>query len=496
MSGIQFSGLASGLDTENIIKQLMKAENMKVDKVRKEKTKLEWTKDVWKEMNTKLYEFYTKEVFDLKSGGTFAKKKGVSSNPTAISVNSSNNSINGVHTISVTNLARGAYLNSEELTSDTVTLGSDIEFSLSDGVNTKSIELKAGATTTDFINAINNSGLNIKANYDTTNKRIFINSTKTGDKSDIIFSDIDALNTSDENIFFESLGLAVDSGMVKAEVLGEKGQNAEYTYNGVVGLTSESNDIDINGLKLRFNSKATDVTINITQDTDEIYNKVKNFITKYNSIMTEINEKIGAESTRGYEPLTTEEKKAMSDDEVKLWEEKIKKSLLRRDSTLTTLANSMRSIVGSSSGVDTKDFKYDYLSDLGIVTGRYTEKGFLHIDGDEEDALYASKENKLKKAIEDDPDKVAELFNAIGQKVYSTMQSKMKSTSLSSALTFFNDKNMDKKVTEYKERIYTMEDRLEVVENRYYRQFTAMEKAIQMMNNQSASLASMLGGGA
>ena len=93
-----------------------------------------------------------------------------------------------------------------------------------------------------------------------------------------------------------------------------------------------------------------------------------------------------------------------------------------------------------------------YLSDLGIVTGSYTEKGILHIQGDEEDSLYSMKENKLKEAIEKDPDKVAKLFNAIGSQLYTTMQDKMKSTSLSSALSFYNDKQMDKQVSAYEEK--------------------------------------------
>ncbi|MCT4596778.1 MAG: flagellar filament capping protein FliD [Vallitalea sp.] len=504
MAGIKFSGLASGLDTDNIIKELMKAERMKVDKVSKEKIKLEWKKDIWKEMNSKLYEFYSKQVFDLKSKGTFSKKNAISSNINAVSVEAGSNTINGVHNISVTQLATGAYLNSQKImdTDTKVQDGKSVIFSISDGAKVSEITLGEKSTIKDFVDEINKAGLNIRANYDNTNQRIFINSTVTGAKSDIIFSDID---TTDEKSFFENLGFKVDlNGKILAAdakdvdgttSIGSKGTNAKYTYNGVNNLESDSNKVSINGLSLTFSAKASDVTINVTQDTEAIYDKVKEFISKYNLLITEINEKIGADSARGYDPLTAEEKKAMSDDDVELWEEKIKKSLLRRDSTLSPLLSSIRGIVGSSSGVNTSEFDYHYLSDLGIVTGDYTEKGVLHINGDEDDSLYSVKTNKLKEAIEADPEKVAELLNAIGDKLYSTMQDKMKSTSLSSALTFFNDKSMDKKVEEYKDSIYKLEERLAMVEKRYYKQFSAMEKAMQMMNSQSASLVSMLGGG-
>ena len=138
---------------------------------------------------------------------------------------------------------------------------------------------------------------------------------------------------------------------------------------------------------------------------------------------------------------------------------------------------------------------HNFLSDLGIVTGSYTEKGILHIQGDEDDSLYAIKENKLKTAIENDPDKVADFLNAIGDKLYETMQDKMKSTTLSSALTFYNDKQIDKQVKTYESKIADLEERMAAVESRYYAQFTAMEKMMQQMNSQSSSLMGMMGGG-
>lgn len=495
MAAIQFSGLASGLDTDNIIKELMKVERMKVDKVTKQKTRIEWKKDIWKEMNTKLYDFYTNQVFDLKSSGTFNKKNAYVSD-SSISVTATSTAPRGTHKIKVTQIAKGAYLNSGNVDSAKTTSG-DATFTISDGKATKSITLSSGSDVNALINKINESGLDIKANYDSNLGKIFINSTTTGSETKIEFSE---LNDVAKN-FFGDMGFSVDNSdptNIKVNNTGniaQNGQDAIFEYNGVTALTSSDNEITVNGLNVKFNAATnTDININVTQDTDAIYDRVKEFITKYNSLITEINEKIGADSARGYDPLTSDEKKAMSDDDIKLWEDKIKKSLLRKDSTLTSLLNSMRSIVGSSAGVDSTDFKYHFLSDLGIVTGDYTEKGILHINGDENDPLYAIKTNKLKEAIESDPDKVSEFLNAIGEELYSTMQDKMKSTSLSSALTFFNDKGMDSKIKEYKDRTEELERRLQDVESRYYKQFTAMEKAIQAMNSQGSYIASMLGG--
>lgn len=492
--GIQFSGLASGLDTDNIIKELMKAERMKVDKVKKQKTKLEWRKDIWKEMNKKLYSFYTKQVHNLRSKGTFMKKTTVSSNESAISAKANVNAAEGTHTVTVTQLAKGSFLTGDELDKDKE--GNDITIStkaeklvdfapdeiktidIKLGDTTVSVEITADDNIYSITNKIKDGVGDINVSFDSNFNRIMMSSKEQGfgTKIEIVSGDTELI---------KELGL---EGKV-----GSDGQNAKFTYNETE-LESNSNEVSVNGLTLTLKGEGQTANIIVNQDTEAMYDNVKEFITEYNNLIVEVNEKLGADRVTGYEPLTQEEKKAMSEDDIKLWEQKIKDSLLRRDDILSSLVDSMRSIVGSSSGVDTSGLDFRYLSDLGIVTGLYTEKGILHIDGDEDDPLYAAKTNKLKEAIEKDPEKVADLLTGIGDKLYSKMQEKMKSTEISSAFTFFNDKQIDEQLDDYKDRIYVLEDKLADIEKRYYRQFTAMEKAIQMMNSQSASLASMLGG--
>jgi flagellar hook-associated protein 2 len=500
MSSIRFSGLASGLDTENMIKELMKAERMKSDRVKKEKTKVEWKKDIWKEMNTKLYTFYTKSVFDLKSKSTFLQRNASSSDESMVSAKASVSAVKGTHTIKVKNLATSSFLTGEALDKDkngkditSSTLAQDLIDFGGDTEKTITINLENGATPiniqiakTDSIGAISRKikekqkGINVS--FDSNFKRMMMSTKDQGQGKQIKISGDDALLTA--------------LGLTSGKRIGSEGKDASFEYNNTV-LTSSSNEVTINGLTMTLKGADENKAINITvtQDTEAIYDKVKDFIKKYNKLLLEMNEKVSAERLKGYEPLTSEEKKAMSDDDVKLWEDKIKKSLLRRDNTLSSVIDSMRSILTSSSGVETNGFDYKYLSELGIATGDYKEKGLLHIDGDEDDPLYAVKKNKVKEAIEKDPEKVAELLNALGDKLYNTMQDQMKSTKMSSALTFFNDKQMSKQIDDYEDKIYDLEKRLAIVEQRYYSQFAAMEKAIQQMNNQSASLVSMLGGG-
>ena len=146
------------------------------------------------------------------------------------------------------------------------------------------------------------------------------------------------------------------------------------------------------------------------------------------------------------------------------------------------------------------------LSSVGIVTGNYTERGLLHINGDEDDSLYAAKDNTLKEWIENDPEALMQLFagvqnettgqqEGIGNTLYSEFNDKMKSSTLSSALTFYNDKYMDKQMKSYQERIDELEDKLVDLEDSYYKKFAAMETALSKINTQSSYLTNMFGGG-
>ncbi len=234
----------------------------------------------------------------------------------------------------------------------------------------------------------------------------------------------------------------------------------------------------------------TTVSVSVTNDTQAVYDMVKNFVKGYNTILEEMNTLYNASTAKGYEPLTDEEKEAMSDKQIELWEDKIKDSLLRRDDKLGGVINTLRSSLQGSITVNGKSYS---LASLGITTGAYTEKGLLHIQGDSEDTIYSSSTNKLMAALNSDPDAVASALSALTNNLYTAMQDKMKSSSVSSALTFYNDKEMKNQVTNYTKEIAVWETRLQDMEDRYYKQFSAMETALAKLQSSSNNLASLLG---
>lgn len=495
---IQFTGLASGMDTQSIVNELMAVERTKVDDIRKDKIRTEWEKDAWAEMNTKLYSFYKEELFSFKSTGTYSQKSLKSSNESVVSINDGSTASNGAHSIEVTNMAKGSFITGSEIsaTADT-TVDTLFDFTGPLTINIKSgtadafgvdneITINETDTISDVLDKIKGLDLGIDVNFDEGFKRIFMSSQETGD--DVQLS-ITGNGNGDAESLLSAMGLTVAGGTVDGSV----GEDAVFKYNGTE-LRSDTNEVSLNGLKFTINAESGTSTLAVSTDVDAIYDKILAFVDKYNEIMDVMNTKLSAASARGYEPLTSDEKSAMTDDEIKLWETKVKDSLLRNDRILGGLRTDIRMKLTVADGVDTSGMTYKSLSELGIVTGNYTEKGKLHIHGNEDDELYAIKTNLLREALEDDPDAVMELFTAVGQELYQTMADKMSSSSTSSALTFYNNKSMDAQMDSYDDSILRLEARLAKVEERYYKQFTAMEQAIQKSNSTGDWLAQQLGG--
>lgn len=260
-------------------------------------------------------------------------------------------------------------------------------------------------------------------------------------------------------------------------------------------LKSDNTTLEVNGLTLDLVSASdSPVTLSVSNDTSAVYDMIKDFVNQYNSILADLNKYYHASSAKGYDPLTDEQKEAMSDDEVEKWETKIKNSLLRRDGILGGVIDTMRNSMTNFT-VKASNGKTYSLANLGITTGKdYKEYGLLHIKGDEDDTVYADDKNTLQSLIDSDPDVVMEVLSGIVGNLYNSMSKKMSSTTMSSALTFYNDKEMDKQLSQYSKDIKAWETKLADMEDRYYKQFTAMEKALTKLQSQQSSLASYLGG--
>lgn len=259
-------------------------------------------------------------------------------------------------------------------------------------------------------------------------------------------------------------------------------------------LTASTTTLSANGLSIDLiglTDPGEKITFSVSNDVDAVYDSIKAFLTDYNEIMKEMNTLYSADSASGYEPLTSEEKEAMTDEDIELWENKIKNSLLRSDSRLGSVRDSMQNAMMTT--VEYNGKKYA-LSSLGIMTSTdYMEGGLLHIYGDTEDATYADKEDKLKKALAEDPEAVTSVLSDIFTNLRQTMSTQMAGSKYSSALTFYNDLEIKDEIKQYEEDIEDWEDKLADMEDSYYEKFSAMETALAKLQSQQSSLSSLLG---
>lgn len=277
-----------------------------------------------------------------------------------------------------------------------------------------------------------------------------------------------------------------------------EGTDAVIYLNGE-RYESSKNSFEINGLTLTVNSTTAEneeVTITTQDDTDGVYDLIKGFLKDYNALINQMDKLYNADSAKGYEPLTDEEKEAMSESQIEEWEGKIKDSILRKDGSLNTIASAMKRIM--MEGVVVNGEKM-YLSNFGIGTLNYftaaeNEKNAYHIDGDPDDEHTSGNADKLKSMIANDPDTVVAFFTKLTENLRSEMFDIMKGTDYSSAFTAYDDKKMQKEYDEYTTKIKELEDKLADYEDKWYAKFAAMETALAKMQNNASAVTSLLGG--
>ncbi|MFZ5968969.1 MAG: flagellar filament capping protein FliD [Bacillota bacterium] len=372
--------------------------------------------------------------------------------------------------------------------------GYDIKFT----INGETFKFKSAETTlNNIISTVNgNSNANVTMSYDQLNDRMIVQSKDTGSSQKVDIDDV-------SGNLMGALGL---NGAL------DYGGDASMGFNdgsGVQTIVRDTNSFTVNGITFDLKTaSAGPVELNVAADSSDAVALIKGFVEKYNEVIDKINDLLTEERDRDYGPLTDDEKEEMSESEIEKWETKAKSGILRSDSTLSSIVNSMRSALYSSvDGVSIRLF------DIGITTSTsYSDKGKLVID-----------EDKLKKALEENGDEITQLFTktssysytdtanrtnryneeGLMQKINDILQDNIRSTSINGTKgTLLEKAGIKNSVTEYtnliskqindkNDRLDTLLDLLTDREDYWYARFAKMETAIQQMNDQASWLSSM-----
>ncbi len=273
--------------------------------------------------------------------------------------------------------------------------------------------------------------------------------------------------------------------------------------SGIKGEVDESKLISESTTTVKeYDNSTEEVKINAQVDTDKIVDSIKSMVEEYNKIIELVNKEVSTRPDRDYAPLTSEQKKELSESEIETWEEKAKSGMLYGDSDLRSLSSDLRFIISGGN--------MEALRKIGITTSTlYSDNGKLTLD-----------ETKLRAALETDPESVEKLFttakgtkdekgndiSGIATNLKSVMDKYVKtlgsmetkgilikkagSTSSPMSLT---ENAFYKQLAEINKQISKLQTRLESERDRYIKQFTSLETLISQMNSQSSWL-SQLGG--
>ncbi|SER65194.1 flagellar hook-associated protein 2 [Psychrobacillus sp. OK032] len=499
---MRISGLSSGMDTDAMVKELMNAQRIPLDKITQKKQYTEWQLEDYRSINRKLND-YSNNLFDtvLKQSTFLAKTVNVSS-PDAVSIKSVSATSEFSGTISVSRLASQASMQSN----DSIGKNLNTKLTLSElgytgttnSITINAIDkegnLKAGNAiafdpSTDTLESVLkkiNSESGVSAFYDSFSGKIAMTAKNSGN----VVGDVEIQVSGDLATFFK---LPVNNVIEEDKGNGKSGVNAEFTFNGLTTQRT-SNSFQINGFEISLKQVTGEpVSFSSAPDTDKVVDAVKKFVDDYNKTIEELNAKVRETKYRDFHPLSTEQKADMKEKEIELWEEKAKSGTLKNEPILRSMLQSMRSALNSAVEGTSGTIR---LSDIGITTSKdYTANGKLEID-----------ETKLREAINADPNKVYEVFAKPGTTDKDTgLVSQMRATIIESR-TKLTDKagltgaanstfSIGRLLKGFDDQIKRFEDRLQMVETRYYKQFSAMESAILRANNQSAYLMNAFSGG-
>lgn len=365
-------------------------------------------------------------------------------------------------------------------------------------INGVDIKVEESDTVRTLMDKINNSDAGVEVNYQNSSNKFVFTSKKDGASGKI------SVGGDFKNIFGTSFNKTDGQDAIVA---------VKYAGSDeVVEIVRDSNSFKIDGMtisvngefgykagaggKLELDKTSDPVTFDAKVDEDKIVETIKKMVEEYNEIIELVGKETGIKPNRDYEPLTSAQKAEMSESEIEAWEEKAKEGLLFNDNDLKGLSNSLRFVVSTADQAALKK--------LGITTSSTaSDKGKLSFD-----------ESAFRAALKTDPEGIREMFtkertvdengvatgvNGIAVNMKSAFDKYAKTLGEPKGILIeragsikspasITQNSLYKQMEQIDKRISDLQDVLKMEQDRYIRQFTALESVIAQMNSQSGWL--------
>ena len=295
------------------------------------------------------------------------------------------------------------------------------------------------------------------------------------------------------------------------------GQDAimDVEINGVrfENLTRSSNTFDLDGLTVNvkgtFEAVGKDgedyepITFNTTTDTEKIIDAIRDFVNDYNEMASELKSAystLPAQQTNGsrYDPLTADDESGMSESEIAAYNEKAKQGILFGDTTLSSMYSKLLNAI-TPGGTDGQ-----ILREIGLSTSYSDGMTTLSLD-----------EDKLRTALESDPDKVKNAFtktreggsssDGLMQTLQNTLNTYVKTTGEPKGVlitkagsvkapTSLNSNSLKSQIDSIDTQITRWQTKMSNQIDRYTTKFSRLEQLIAQMNSQASAMSGLMGG--
>ncbi|MGL5066960.1 MAG: flagellar filament capping protein FliD [Sarcina sp.] len=494
---MRIGGLASGLDTDTMVKQMMMPHQMKVDRVRQDKLVLEYKQQLYRDINKDMRDLYTK-YFDVGSTANKDTNLILNSNYQTVGFESSDKGVvtanglagakTGKYSVEVKNMAEPSQMTLSEEAMAGLKVDDEIELTLGKGktikvkvtedmIGTKekpNLDIQKVTTAInksikDFnADSANKEKIDVKVEYSELGNNIRISGTKTGEANDIELS-VSGLTS--------KLGVEKKGATDATGVLSDAHGNSETIKKSSNQFTIDNVQYTLNGVS----EEGKKTTLTGSHNVDGVVENISNFVKDYNTLIDKINGKLSEKVDKNYRPLTDEQKKEMSETEIKLWEAKCKQGLLRGDSILEGTINDLLGTISSvTDGTQLKEFGISPFSDYR------TGKGKIELD-----------EKKLREALTTNGDEtrkaLTKTFGKMKDVVYEVAASATselnKKAGYEGGVTSFNN-DISKKMDAKQKMISELSKGLVRKENKYYAEFARLEVA---MNEANAMMGQFMG---
>jgi flagellar hook-associated protein 2 len=407
-------------------------------------------------------------------------------------------------------------------------------------INGVNINISSTDTVQEFIDRVNAQQANtrVRVGFNTTQGLTFETTNRGANAEIVISSGLTFLTDELEKLVIDNPAVTsntvTENGVTRTDfrIFEANPYRIEIRDANGILLSTETIEDGINGNTFVHNGHTITLnsvkinetfTIGTTRNIETAVKAVQDFVNQYNALVMLLQTAHstarprvagGGERRNFFEPLTEAERREMSDREIDRWEEQAKLGLLHRNSDIRSIQAQMRRMVND--GVDMGNNSRMFLHQIGITADAV-------IPGDERSrniGLLRIDEDKLRAAIQQDPERVGRMFNRLPDGPPDVLPPPNESASARAAREYSQsgiavrlrdfimnvtgsngvltriagneimptNNRLSRQIADYDRRLDRMQDWLVRREAQLFRQFSLMEQAMARSHQQMDSL--------